>query len=94
MKLRFTEPAEAAYAAAFDYLFERNVDRKNKRGFGSMARKCSPEPCLSRRRQRTFYTRQSPICSEVSEVCGAGYGERSGERSNQRNGYREREAAS
>jgi toxin ParE1/3/4 len=24
MKLRFTEPAEAAYAAAFDYLFERN----------------------------------------------------------------------
>ncbi len=38
MKLRFTEPAEAAYAAAFDYLFERNVDRKNKRGFGSMAR--------------------------------------------------------
>jgi len=25
--------------------------------------KCSPEPCLSRRRQRTFYTRLSPICA-------------------------------
>ena len=26
--------------------------------------KCLPEPCLSRRRQRTFYSRQSPICAE------------------------------
>lgn len=31
------------------------------------------------------------MCAQVDQACGAGYGERSGERVNRRNGYRARE---
>lgn len=43
---------------------------------------------LLREMVRTFV--QALMCAEADAICGAPYGERSEERTNRRNGYRER----